>query len=369
VAARPIGGALAFLLLSVGLLSWAKWSPYWQRGFAVAHGQSLGHSILTGTRSEPPPVSLAAATHFALSYFEAIWPALVAGLAIAAATETLLPRPWIAHRLAGTRGALAASLLATPSMLCTCCAAPIAVSLRRRGAAAAVALAYWVGNPALNPAVLVFMAFLLPWQWVALRGVSAALLVAALVALAPRLVRRDDETKLAVQAAEQDRLADAPARYAAALARLALVLVPEYLLVVLLVGGLRGALFPISHGRGWGAAAIVAFALAGTLFVVPTGGEIPIIQGLLAAGVGAGPAGALLLTLPALSLPSLVMVRRSFPARVLVAVTGGVAALGVSRVGSPRTRSTSRCSASMSQTGRRRATRRRMISRDRKADR
>ena len=115
----------------------------------------------------------------------------------------------------------------------------------------------------------------------------------------------------------------------AALARLSLLLVPEYLLIALLLGGLRGALFPIAHERAWGPIAIVAFALAGTLFVIPTGGEIPIIQGLLAAGVGAGPAAALLLTLPAVSLPSLVMVARSFPLRVLVSVTGWVVAIGV----------------------------------------
>lgn len=213
-------------------------------------------------------------------------------------------------------------------MMCSCCAAPVAVSLRRRGAMAPATLAFWVDNPALNPAVLVLMSFLLPWQWVALRAISAALLVAGLIAIVPRLVRREDEPKLAVRAPEPDRISEVPMRYGAALARLALVLVPEYLLIVHLVSGLRGALFPIAHEHDLGLAAIVAFALAGTLFVIPTGGEIAIVQGLLVAGVGPGPAAALLLTLPALSLPSLVMVRRSFPSHVLLALTGCVAALG-----------------------------------------
>ncbi|MGH9068884.1 MAG: permease, partial [Acidimicrobiales bacterium] len=119
-------------------------------------------------------------------------------------------------------------------------------------------------------------------------------------------------------------------RFAAALVRLSVTLVPEYLAVVLLLGAFRGWLFPVAHGlASWGVAAVVVFALAGTLFVIPTAGEIPIIQGLLAAGVAAGPVGALVVTLPALSLPSMVMVSRSFPKRVVVAMAGAVAVLGL----------------------------------------
>jgi uncharacterized membrane protein YraQ (UPF0718 family) len=76
---------------------------------------------------------------------------------------------------------------------------------------------------------------------------------------------------------------------------------------------------------------LVGVAVAGTLFVIPTAGEVPIVQAMLAAGAGAAPAGVLLLTLAPLSLPSLLMVGRVLPARVLAAAAvltmiGGVAA-------------------------------------------
>jgi uncharacterized membrane protein YraQ (UPF0718 family) len=100
--------------------------------------------------------------------------------------------------------------------------------------------------------------------------------------------------------------------------------------VVLLIGGLRGRLFPAGDQlAAWGVLGVVLFAVAGALFVIPTAGEIPIILGLLAAGLGTGPVGALLITLPALSLPSLVMVGRSFSVRTLAALFGAVVALGV----------------------------------------
>jgi len=50
---------------------------------------------------------------------------------------------------------------------------------------------------------------------------------------------------------------------------------------------------------------------------------------MLGYGVGAGPAGALLMTLAPLSLPSLVMLGRTFPTRVLLALAGLTVALGI----------------------------------------
>ena len=61
-------------------------------------------------------------------------------------------------------------------------------------------------------------------------------------------------------------------------------------------------------------------AIVGTLFVIPTAAEIPIVQTMMALGMGTGPAVALLMTLPSISLPSLLMLRKDFDARVLVTV-------------------------------------------------
>jgi hypothetical protein len=70
---------------------------------------------------------------------------------------------------------------------------------------------------------------------------------------------------------------------------------------------------------------VIAMAIAGCLFVIPTAAEIPIVQTMMLAGMGR-PALALLITLPAVSLPSLIMLRKSFPAKALW-LTGGLVAL------------------------------------------
>jgi uncharacterized protein len=65
------------------------------------------------------------------------------------------------------------------------------------------------------------------------------------------------------------------------------------------------------------------------LFVIPTAGEVPIIQAMLALGMGVGPAGALLMTLPPVSVPSFAMLAGSFRPRVLVLVGAVVVVFGV----------------------------------------
>jgi uncharacterized membrane protein YraQ (UPF0718 family) len=174
------------------------------------------------------------------SYFTAVWQALVAALPIVAAVQTLLPRRWLVGALSGRFTTVAGGLCSLPSMMCSCCTAPVTTSPVPAGAIDT------------HPA-----------------------------------------------GAEIPR--SAPVRYLRALARLAIVLVPEYLVVVFAVGALRGWLFPLDGGLlDVGVVGAIVAAFAGTLVVIPTGGEIPILTGLAAAGAGAGVVGALVIVLPAI---------------------------------------------------------------------
>lgn len=103
--------------------------------------------------------------------------------------------------------------------------------------------------------------------------------------------------------------------------------IPVYILAVLVLGAARVWLF--LHADGvvdntlfW----VIAMAIAGCLFVIPTAAEIPIVQTMMLAGMGTAPALALLITLPAVSVPSLIMLRKAFPAKALW-LTGGLVAL------------------------------------------
>jgi uncharacterized membrane protein YraQ (UPF0718 family) len=329
---------------AVGLLVWAKWAPYADKAWAVGSSRRWsGASVLDvgGVKPGDPP-SLSAALSFTAAYGLAVWKALVAALLISAAVSALVPRTWLLRvfaRPGRLRSAALGGLLSTPSMMCTCCAAPVVVGLRRGGVPTAAAVAYWLGNPLLNPAVLVFLALVAPWPWTVTRAVVGLVLVvggAAVVAVlndsrSPKLV----DPPGAIEAEPENWLGTAPRRFLRALTRLVLILVPEYLVVVMLVGAVRGWLFPVApHSQLAAPLLVLVVSLVGTLIVIPTAAEIPVLQALALAGVASGALGALLITLPAVSLPGIAMVGRALGWRTtltttLVVILGGVLGAGM----------------------------------------
>jgi uncharacterized protein len=335
--AQSINSALAtitFFVVAIAGLYYVKWLPYYDRAFVAAAHHSIGQSILMGRAASAPAFSWDAALNYALAYGNAIWKAMVLGLLVGSGIEALLPADWVARVLgkAGLGTAAAGGLLAIPGMMCTCCAAPVVIGLRERQASPGGAIAFWLGNSVLNPATLVFMGFVLGWGWAGLRLGLGLLMVFGLGYLVNRMTGAAEQRTAAVALGEP-ATAREPApfrRWLVALARMTVRLVPEYVVLVLLLGATRAWLFPhigpeIGNSFRW----IIIFALVGTLFVIPTAGEVPIVQAMLALGIGSGPAGALLMTLPPISLPSLAMVAPSFRPRVLAVVTASVLVFGV----------------------------------------
>jgi uncharacterized membrane protein YraQ (UPF0718 family) len=236
----------------------------------------------------------------------------------------------------GFRSVAVGGLMGLPTMMCTCCAAPVVSGLRKRQASPGGALAFWLGNTVLNPATLIFIGFVLGWNWVALRVCLGVLMVFGLGFLANKMAGVKPEPMTNQQLPKVNppeprlTLGQMFARWMRILLSMTLRLVPESIILVLLLGAARAWLFPgigpeISNSLLW----ILALAVAGTLFVIPTAGEVPIIQAMLALGMAAGPAGALLMTLPPISVPSVAMLGRAFSARVLIVATLGVIAFGI----------------------------------------
>ena len=316
---------IGFVAILVGGLFYVKWHPYFDRAFVAAARHDIGNSIL-GREAE---ASWHAGIAYSIVYLKAIWKALVLALAIAAGVQALLPRRWVVSLFSGRRSEARATVAALPSMMCTCCAAPIAVGMIESQASAAAAIAYWLANPVLNPATLVFIGFVLGWGWAALRLGLGAALVFVLSRSAARLLPSwgpHATLPIVVEGAPRHYLR----AWLQAFWRLAIRLVPEYLVLVFLLGAARAWLFPAltpSIGHAPWLPPLLAFA--GTLFVIPTAGEVPIIQTLQHLGLGAAGTGALLMTLPAVSVPSLVMLGRAVPARVLILLGAGTFGFGL----------------------------------------
>ena len=319
--------ALFFLVVIVGLW-YVKWQPYYGKAFTAVETHSIGKSILAQADANP----LMAAWDYAMVYFLAVWKAAVLGVLLGSLIQVLIPRDWLLRTLGQSRfqGTLLGAIFSLPGMMCTCCAAPVAAGMRKQQVSMGGALAFWMGNPLLNPATLVFMGFVLGWHFAFIRLVAGLLTVLVVATLVQNLVKDKTPESASVELDVSEPQGGFFARWGRALWQLFWSTIPVYILAVLVLGAARVWLFPHADGAIdntllW----VIAMAVAGCLFVIPTAAEIPIVQTMMLAGMGTAPALALLITLPAISLPSLIMLRKSFPAKALWLTAGLVALSGV----------------------------------------
>ena len=328
----PFTGVMIFALVAIIGFAYVKWTPYYAKALLAQSQHTIGDSILSRKSASAPPASWNAAADYAMAYGKAIWKALVLGLVLGSGIKVLLPSQWVSAMLGrmGFRSTAFGGLFAIPCMMCTCCAAPVAIGMRQSRASIGSVVSWWMSNPVLNPATLVFMGFVLGWGWAIFRTVFGIAMVLGVAYLAERYAG-PHETDHLEQTLPPDAVSSKGsflARWLQELLSMTVRLVPEYLILVLLLGAARAWLFPVldvHDGIVW----IVAMALAGTLFVIPTAGEVPIVQAMFAFGMGAGPAGALIMTLPAVSLPSLAMLGRVLSLRTRLVIACGVVLSGI----------------------------------------
>ncbi|HII1742586.1 TPA: permease [Escherichia coli] len=299
--------ALFFLVVIAGLW-YVKWQPYYGKAFTAAETHSIGKSILAQADANP----WQAALDYAMIYFLAVWKAAVLGVILGSLIQVLIPRDWLLRTLGQSR--FRGTLLGT----------------RRQQVSMGGALAFWMGNPVLNPATLVFMGFVLGWGFAAIRLVAGLVMVLLIATLVQKWVRETPQTQAPVEIDIPEAQGGFFSRWGRALWTLFWSTIPVYILAVLVLGAARVWLFPHADGAVdnslmW----VMAMAVAGCLFVIPTAAEIPIVQTMMLAGMGTAPALALLMTLPAVSLLSLIMLRKAFPAKALWLTGAMVAVSGV----------------------------------------
>jgi uncharacterized membrane protein YraQ (UPF0718 family) len=326
---------IVFLIIAIAGLTYVKWWPYYQKAFVAATKHSIGSSIVTGNNPTAPAPSWKAAWDYALAYYNSVWKAAVLGILLGSLLQVLLPSQWLMRVLGKTSfgSTLLGGIASIPGMMCTCCAAPLAVGLRKKNASVGASLAFWLGNPTLNPATLVFMTFVLSWKFTLIRLIFGLILTFGVSFFANRFAGSTKIPSTLGSLQSNDKPVPSESLLISWLKSMwvmILHIVPAYIIAVLVLGATRAWLFPsVGESAANTILIIIGFAIAGMLFVIPTAGEIPIIQTLMSFGLGTGPAAALLLTLPSVSLPSLLMISKYFPKRVLLFVASSVIVLGI----------------------------------------
>jgi hypothetical protein len=236
------------------------------------------------------------------------------------------------RRSRGFSGSLMGGLMGAPLMMCSACSVPVAAGWRQRGAGIETTLGVVGGSALLNIVGLATIWALFPSQMAWARIVASLGMVLVVTPLVGYIVRRgtvekDDPyaglpapivtvpvepvpwTRAGVNALRSWWLHSVHIAY-----RLFLPMVGATFLAAIARLVISPDLTQGYLGGGW--QAVVLTAAIGTLIAIPTLFEIPLVMGLMALGMGMGPATALLITAPAMSVVTWFMLRKE---------TGGLA--------------------------------------------
>jgi uncharacterized membrane protein YraQ (UPF0718 family) len=271
------------------------------------------------------------ALHRSLNYLVVIWPALVFGILISAAVRAYVPADTF-KRIFRTRGItsqLRAGLAGAPLMLCSCCVAPIFGAVYENSSRLAPAVTLMLASPALNPAALTLTFMLFGSTVGVMRVVLSVVAVAAIGPLVEEMfpeVHAAGNLEIGSRSAGQSFLRALFTVIARTIPALIIGLLTSMLLVQWLPAGTFAS----------GSARFLATVIVATIAVplaLPTFLEIPLALTLLAAGLPAGAALAMLFAGPAINLPSLFATARMVGWRVaalvaafvwLIAICGGL---------------------------------------------
>lgn len=256
-----------------------------------------------------------------------------------AISSLVLPKGLIRRLLnsKGTQGSTYGGLLGAPLMMCSACSVPVALGWKQRGANIETTLGVVMGAALLNIMGLatIFVLFPGPAAWG--RIVASVLLV---VLFTPLIVKLAVHFKKGQQPLTSQYLSDQTSKtddqsctilnnenineswLQAGISALKNWWNSSIEIAYRLFLPMTGAIFlaalirlmlppgSIETYLGSGFFAIVVLSLFGTFIAIPTLFEIPLVLGFLFVGMGLGPASALLVTAPSVSIVSYFMLKK-----------------------------------------------------------
>jgi uncharacterized membrane protein YraQ (UPF0718 family) len=252
-------------------------------------------------------------------------------------------RAWLANKPLGLGNVMAAGLgIVTP--FCSCSAVPLFIGFLSAGVPLGVTFSFLISAPMVNEVALALLFGLFGWKVAALYlglGLTVAI-VAGLVMGRLNMEQHLEDWVRAIQVGVAPGLDDAPPtwreRLGASVAHVKEIVgrVWPWLIAGIAIGaGIHGYVPQdlmagiMGKSQWW---AVPAAVLIGVPMYSNAAGILPVIQALLGKGAALGTALAFMMSVIALSLPEMVILRKVLkPA--LIAVFAGVVAAGIMLVG------------------------------------
>ena len=352
-ARRGGSGTARYLKLSLIILALLVIDLFAYRGVPAARSIASGRLAVDwlgafGVTGWGRP--FAQATSFLLN----VWHATMLGVLLSGLALTVLPVYLTLYMTrGGFTGSVFGAMFALPQPFCSCCSSVMAPSFVRRGASTTFLLSFIIGAPMLNVTTMLLAFALLPAPFAITRIASGVVVTVLVTYLVARISHRWEGTNLPtpestpaggwMQRAEAlylrlfdlDRIIgrrrlETPSQlvgtWLRASGRIALVLVPT-LWVWSVVASAMFQVLPSAFGNNL--ASVVLSAVVGTFFMISTWSEIPMALQLIQSGFS-GPAAALLVVLPAISLPCMMLLGGALQRfRVVALLSVGVMIVGI----------------------------------------
>ncbi|VVB57617.1 putative permease [uncultured archaeon] len=249
-------------------------------------------------------------------------------------------RKWLGGRKEGA-GNLLAALLGIPTPFCSCSAVPLFIGLVRAGVPLGVTFSFLVASPMINEVALALLFALFGWP-VALLYVLTGLVVAVAAGVLIGRLKLEgeleplDAREAALYFKKVKMSTKQRAQFAWEQTLHLLGTVGPYVVLGVGAGALIHGFAPVDWLAGVAGRdnpfAVVAAVLVGVPLYSNAAGTIPIVQALMSKGMAMGTALAFMMSVTALSLPEMMILRRVMKPKLL-AIFAGILAVSFVLVG------------------------------------
>lgn len=249
-------------------------------------------------------------------------------------------RKWLGGRREGVGNVLAA-LLGVPTPFCSCSAVPLFIGFLEAGVPLGVTFSFLIASPLVNEVAIALLWGLFGWQVTALYILTGLVIAVVAGIIIGRLKLENQIERFAremtVVKARQKKM-DWSARLGFAKGETARITksVAPYILLGVGIGALIHGLVPVGFladlaGRSNPLAVPIA-VLIGIPLYSNAAGTIPIVQALMEKGMAMGTALALMMSITALSLPEMIILRKVIKPK-LIAIFALILALAFTFTG------------------------------------
>ncbi|HSB47761.1 MAG TPA: permease [Candidatus Bilamarchaeum sp.] len=259
---------------------------------------------------------------------------LAAMVFIVSIVRTFITPPRIRKMLGGGRegaGNVIAALLGIPTPFCSCSAVPLFIGLVEAGVPLGVTFSFLIASPMINEVALALLLSMFGWQVAALY-IGSGLVIAVLAGIAIGRLSLEGEVEDFVYKVRSKDVAERvmgwKERFSFAKSETTDILarVGPFMLLGIAIGGFIHGYVPVgllSEIAGPANPLAVPIAVAiGVPLYSNAAGTIPIIQALMSKGMAIGTALAFMMSVTALSLPEMIILRKVLKPKLLAAFAG-----------------------------------------------